>query len=375
MRKAMLKSGGETEAVVSQKPHEATAKSKFGPKIADCVDAYKLRSVATKSVATANNRAAHLDPWQRRMALRGVLYIGQLTTDVLLADLAWLRSSLSERTGKLRSDVTIASSATVVLGFLSREYDLGNIDKRLLSDYEVPKGRKASVYNPTAANLNNIFSIIDDYWDPNLRPEIADWPDEFFRFFPVRLKTLVLVQMTTAFRIGSTCHLALNDWDRERKVLTARVTKSGNPIDAPVLPELEAALDEWLKVRPKNSPSTYLFVTELGTQMNPKTITQTFRRYQIWGREHGYDLPRITLHSLRHYIISKVAGESLDRAQELAGHAEPRTTKLYVHTTTPQVRDAVEKSKPLEGIIVNKRAANKRRGGTKPRGQRLIGGG
>ena len=373
MRKQQPDQQSESENEIAEHGilHDAVLRPKpIGKAISAATAEYKLGVQASQRNATHNNVTAHLDPWVRRMAACGITHMDQITSKAILQDLIWLRETPSVRTGKLRSDLTIRSSAVAIKGFLSWAYDQGHVSKRLLDDYIIPKGRKASVYNPNSENLTALFSLIDDFWNPELRPEIAAWPESILEFYKTRLIAFLLLQMTTALRIGETCHVELHDWDQVRGIITARVTKTGDPRDVPVDSVVAQALGEWVAKRPKPCRSNYLFTTEMGDKMRPATMTQTLRRYLIWGRERGIEIPRITLHSLRHYALSGVAAVSLSQAQELAGHADPKTTKLYVQTSTQQVRDAVSQANLLGGVIVNKRAA-KRKGG-KPRGKRAF---
>lgn len=341
-----------------------------GMTIKAAVDEHHLFVEATKQIATAKNHKANLDPWVERMKKSRVSHMGQLTTKILLEDLVWMRTTPSVRTGELRAGVTVRSFAAILQTFLSRAYDKNYIQRRLLDEFLIPKAQDADIYNPTAFDLNDIFSLIDDFWDVEKRPEIADWPLGILEFYPARLKAFILVQMTTGMRVSETCNLKLEDWDQTRGIFIAKKTKSKKKRDTPADdPQVLEAMCRWMAIRPAGF-SDYIFTADLGTQINARTMTQTLYRYLAWGRKNGYDLPRITLHSLRHYVISKVAEGSLSLAQELAGHSSPKTTKRYTHTTTPALREAVKKADLLGGIIVNKRAVVKKSQGTKPRGKR-----
>ncbi len=158
----------------------------LGPTIASAVEDYERRVRSSKRAATADNTDAHLNPWQRRMAGRGCERTGQLTIAVVLDDLIWYRTTPSERTGELRASLSGTSYATVIKSFLSDCYDRGYISKRLLDDCEIPKGARGETCFPTSVHLNALLGIVDDIWDPELRPEIADWPSSILCWFPPR---------------------------------------------------------------------------------------------------------------------------------------------------------------------------------------------
>lgn len=114
------------------------------------------------------------------------------------------------------------------------------------------------------------------------------------------------------------------------------------PLEAPVL----ALLRSWLGDR------------TTGTVLEPERPGR--RRGQGWHRGHGVDVERlfrrlskqagisVAAHDLRHYAISRwvdlmpTAGHTLADVQEWAGHADIRTTQLYLHQAGDRWRSHAE---------------------------------
>jgi integrase len=98
---------------------------------------------------------------------------------------------------------------------------------------------------------------------------------------------------------------------------------------------------------------------------NPTYYDQGFIFGQQKGRYLGYPIPEAVInkrmkriirisgldkdlspHSMRHTFTSLMAeaGVSLEQVMEMLGHANDKmTTRVYLHTTKPKKRDAVEK--------------------------------
>jgi site-specific recombinase XerD len=70
----------------------------------------------------------------------------------------------------------------------------------------------------------------------------------------------------------------------------------------------------------------------------------------------GADLPRPTIHSLRHYASDMLrGGVSLPALMRLMGHAHIRTTLIYVHVTPLEVyqqyaRAVAQQIRPIPGM-------------------------
>ena len=95
----------------------------------------------------------------------------------------------------------------------------------------------------------------------------------------------------------------------------------------PLLPAVQAAMAEWLRVHPDPQPGAPLFPGVKGARLNPGVAQRAMRTYR---RSAG--LPdHATPHSLRHSFATHLlgAGADLRAIQELLGHASLSTTQRY----------------------------------------------
>lgn len=147
------------------------------------------------------------------------------------------------------------------------------------------------------------------------------------------------MQISTGLRISETLALRLVDMSAEPKTLTVTHSKTGKPRAVPVGGSLSALLQAWRRVRPKASPTEFLFVTEFGTQLHWDAWGHSFRRYLTFARTQGHPLPRISLHSLRHVAGTAMAEQDLYHASLMLGHSSVEiTADNYLHARADQIR-------------------------------------
>lgn len=85
-----------------------------------------------------------------------------------------------------------------------------------------------------------------------------------------------------------------------------------------------------------------VFISENGTRLSVTPLNQMFRRYlKLAGlNDKGY-----TIHKLRHSYASLLLqnGADLKSIQELLGHSDMNSTKIYTHTNMTHLKDQVRK--------------------------------
>jgi integrase/recombinase XerD len=142
---------------------------------------------------------------------------------------------------------------------------------------------------------------------------------------------LVLLLLLTGLRVGSVIAAQVSDLghDRAHRVLDV-LTKRGRRRRMPLPPVLAAALDAMLAARghPTDGP---LFVTaRSGTALYELYVYRLVQRLARRAAIQAAD--KLSPHSLRHAAITELldaSGGDLRRAQDFAGHADPRTTRRY----------------------------------------------
>jgi integrase/recombinase XerD len=141
---------------------------------------------------------------------------------------------------------------------------------------------------------------------------------------------LLLLLLVAGLRVGSAIDARIEHLgsDRGHRVLTVTV-KGGRRRRIPLPPVLSHALDQMLTERgnPAEGP---LFVTPSGLVIYELYVYRLIRRL---ARRAGLaSADALSPHSLRHTAITEIldaTGGDLRRAQDFAGHADPRTTRRY----------------------------------------------
>lgn len=145
-----------------------------------------------------------------------------------------------------------------------------------------------------------------------------------------RSSAFVRLMLTNAVRCDTICTMAVPDlgWDRGHQVLTQRV-KGDKLLRMPLPPPTAQAIDDYLASR-GNPAEGRVFVTSTG---GPVDEARLFRVVQKLARRAKVnDADRISPHSLRHTAITEAleaTNGNVPLVQDMAGHADPRTTMLY----------------------------------------------
>ncbi len=286
---------------------------------------------------------------------QGVEFVHQIKTkyaeDYLLS---MMIRNLSER--------TVRNRAIVIKGEQKYAFRHGYLAGERLYDWKLPRMSRPQVYMPDISEVSIILGAIPDCWSAAQNPRSRFRNATARTFFSRRDQAIVAVQVSTGLRISETLGLRLQDYSAEHACLTVTHSKSGKPRAVPVGASLTPLLEEWLRVRPKASPSEFLFVSEFGSQLHRDPWGHQFQRYLEFARAQGHDLPRITLHSLRHLAGTAMAERDIFHASVMLGHSSIKiTTDNYLHARADQIRATHDAADPLALILMRgRRAANKR---------------
>jgi integrase len=132
---------------------------------------------------------------------------------------------------------------------------------------------------------------------------------------------------------------AWQNFDRKTRVLGPPKRKRER--DAPFDPVLQEAIK---KLWEENGKYEFVFSYKNGTTPGPSWIQGRFMK---WLKRAGIEPGgrKITPHSSRHSLASllEAKGVSLRYIQELLGHSDLKTTKIYLHSTEKTIREIGQK--------------------------------
>lgn len=149
----------------------------------------------------------------------------------------------------------------------------------------------------------------------------------------IRSKFLFGLVYSCGLRLSEALHLAVYDIDRDRMMVHIRQSKGGKDRYVPLSVCLLPYLDKYVK---QYHPLTHLF---FGASVDVRLAqTEFYALFRLAVRESGIG-KRIVPHTLRHSFATHLLemGANLVLLKELLGHANIRSTMLYLHVcvTTP----------------------------------------
>lgn len=155
---------------------------------------------------------------------------------------------------------------------------------------------------------------------------------------------ILLLVSKLGIRVGDLKSLKLTNLDWHKKEIRFFQEKTGNTVTYPILNDIGWAIIDYLKDgRPKESSSPYLFIRmhapfeAFGMNANLYNIITKYTRLA------GIKVPkgnRCGLHSLRHTLASALLeqGTPLPVISEILGHANPKSTSIYLHTALKNLK-------------------------------------
>lgn len=157
-------------------------------------------------------------------------------------------------------------------------------------------------------------------------------PDEKARFLEAvddpEHKKLFLFYLLTAARRNEALDLSWGDIDLELKQITFRKTKTKRDRTIPISLELMQVVVSLDRSKPKPFP------------LKPDNVTRLFKRYT----QRAGIRPEIHLHCLRHTVATDLVrkGVPMKKISELLGHSSIKTTEVYTHIVSDDLRDVAD---------------------------------
>ena len=165
----------------------------------------------------------------------------------------------------------------------------------------------------------------------------------------LRDRALLATMVYTFARVGAVVGMRVEDYFRQGKRWWFRLHEKGGRLhDVPAHHKAEAYVDSWLEVaniaQDRNSPLFRSFGRDGLITGNPLHENDVLRMIKIRAKAAG--LPEsICCHTFRATGITAYLdnGGSLEKAQAIAAHSSPRTTKLYDRTSDVLTLEEIER--------------------------------
>ena len=165
----------------------------------------------------------------------------------------------------------------------------------------------------------------------------------------LRDRAFIGIMAFTFSRVSAVCALDRSDYVYTQSIWNLRFSeKGGQERDVPVHHELQQYLDDY--VREAGIANGALFRTTRGNKsgLTENRLGRFTALAMVKRRAEDAGLPdanKMTNHSFRASGITAFLsqGGQLEEAQKIAGHATPKTTKLYDHTTRQVLRAHIER--------------------------------
>ncbi len=251
------------------------------------------------------------------------------------------------------SDNTITSYTSLIKVFL-RHYENKNLDEivekdiiRFNQNYILKQGFSSTFQNQMISALKLFYQ---KYQNKNLdlahleRPRrgrklpevlsIKEVEDLLNATHNIKHKMLLSIIYSAGLRIGEALQLTLNDIDSHRMLIRIENAKGKKDRYVPLSPKLLVLLREYYKL---DKPKQYLFEGRFGgpyTQSSSRSILR-----QALGKTKI--TKRVTLHTLRHSYATHLleSGTDIRYIQELLGHNSPKTTMIYTHVSSSNLKN------------------------------------
>jgi integrase len=194
-------------------------------------------------------------------------------------------------------------------------------------------------------------------------------PDEEQRLFEaaaLHLRPILVCALATGMRYSEILTLTWQNVDMEKKLITIRPesSKSGKQRVIPVNEQLYGEFVRLKSLSSGGSQRVFLYEDSGTGEMRPvKTVARSFKAA---CRRAGIENMRF--HDLRHTVGTRLIGRGVDAisVKNILGHANLKTTEIYLHASMPQLQAAVEKLSCPTGWTSGSQAGPLHRRDTEP---------
>ena len=223
---------------------------------------------------------------------------------------------------------SIARKLTTIKNFHNYLYQRKKININVAESIERPKVRKTLPKTMTVEQVDILLNI------------------ECKTPFDYRNKAMLELLYGTGLRISELLDLKLSDIDLENCVIRCFGKGSKERI-VPIGEYVLYYIQEYLNERPKlskNNKSDYLFLNKSGNHLSRFSFFKIIKKLL---KEKNINV-NVSPHTLRHSFATHMLeyGADLRTIQELLGHSDIATTKIYTHISNNRIKEDYEKYHP-----------------------------
>jgi len=157
-----------------------------------------------------------------------------------------------------------------------------------------------------------------------------------------RMRLIIAAMLYTGLRRNELIHLAWEDMDFDKKILSVQAKEGWHPKDYEVrrIPLNDRILGLLKAHGEGGSGGSYVFPSRQGGPLLGNTLSRDFRKL---ARSCG--IKGVSIHTLRHTFASYLVmgGVDLYTVQKLLGHSSIKTTEIYAHLAPDYLRSAITK--------------------------------
>lgn len=262
-----------------------------------------------------------LDAYQSYLNKNQIIYIHQIQRETIISFLDYLKN-------KQLKPQTIAHYLTIIKNYhkflLQNSYTLDNIAESI--------GRpKLAKKLPNVLTLEEVNLLLDI---KTISP------------FDYRNKCMLELLYGTGLRISELISLTINDIDTINCTIRC-IGKGDKERIVPINDYAISAINQYLSKRPmllKNKTTKELFLNSRGNKITREGFFKVLKKILL---EKGLN-PNISPHTLRHSFATHLLeyGADLRVIQEMLGHSDVSTTRIYTHITNQKAREDYHKYHP-----------------------------
>ncbi len=271
-----------------------------------------------------------------------ITLIREIEASAISGWFAHMRKKPGKR-GKVRSERTIQTYARSARAFFHWLMRRDMVERNVFDQVTFPKVGRPLIQTITAEEFEHLLKACTP---PNESGPFAERA-------AVRNRAILWLFYDTGIRVSELCNLSLNALDRKHGVITVKGKGSkerrialGNVCQRHMYYYLDRHRPDTDELSEWGSPNEdHLFLSETRSQLTKNGVEMLFKRLR---QRAGITNKRVSPHILRHTFAIRYLklGNDPFSLQELLGHEDMTTVKLYMHMNDDDIQEQKRKYSP-----------------------------